>query len=84
MVYVAFCDGNCYISSTTGIPCPFMSVLTIQCRHGLQVERWFQLTSAEKGLCEFDEYGFSANSSNSHTNIASESEGVSLVDIVIN
>jgi hypothetical protein len=53
------------------------------------VERWFQLTSAEKGLCECDEDGFSANGSNnsshSHTNIASESEGVSLVDdIVIN
>jgi hypothetical protein len=39
-------------------------------------------------LCECDEYGFSASSSNSssysRSSIASASEGVSLVDIVIN
>jgi hypothetical protein len=37
-------------------------------------------------LCECNEDGFSASSSssNSHSNIASESEDVSLVDIVIN
>jgi len=39
-------------------------------------------------LCECNKYGFSDGSSNSsshsHGNIASESEGASIVDIVIN
>jgi len=48
----------------------------------------FSLQVQKIVLCECDEYGFSASSSNSssysHSNIASASEGVSLVDIVIN
>jgi len=51
------------------------------------VSKWrsgFSLQVQKIVLCECDEDGFSASSSNSHSNIASESEGVSLVDIVIN
>jgi hypothetical protein len=48
----------------------------------------FSLQVQKIVLCECDEDGFSANSSNSsshnHSNIASESVGLSLVDIVIN
>jgi hypothetical protein len=44
----------------------------------------FSLQVQKIVLCECNEDGFSASSSHSHSNIASESEGVSLVDILIN